>query len=238
MLLISGLFLLTVAGTSSLKKLGPDPTTGVAKLSGLGRVLPSWFREYKSGKNWLGLGRKSLFIYREGSAEAGVSIFMWLWLLLVLGAGRAKGLGGPVAPADSKVVVADGEGGGSTIPDECESPGRVVWDVASVECPGPAEVDSAVLLPASEGSSGICTLRRGRDEPPTRRLLVREGGVKPPSGIEDTETWRFEGARVVSALFACGGDAVLRETPGTSRDCDRAPFASFFTLGSANAARC
>lgn len=31
-----------------------------------------------------------------------------------------------MAPADSNVVVADGEGGGSTSPDECESPGRVV----------------------------------------------------------------------------------------------------------------
>lgn len=51
LLLISGLFLLTLAGTSSLKKLGPEPTTGVAKFSGLGRVLPSWFLEYKSGKN-------------------------------------------------------------------------------------------------------------------------------------------------------------------------------------------
>jgi hypothetical protein len=39
LLLISGLFLLTVAGTSSLRKLGPVPTTGVAKFSGLGRVL-------------------------------------------------------------------------------------------------------------------------------------------------------------------------------------------------------
>lgn len=63
-------------------------------------------------------------MYREGSAEAGVSMFMWLWLLA--GGGRAKGFGGPVAPADSNVVAADGEGGGSTIPDECESPGRVV----------------------------------------------------------------------------------------------------------------
>lgn len=177
-------------------------------------------------------------MYREGSAEAGVSMLMWFWLLLVLGGGRAKGFGGPVAPADSNVVAADGDGGGSTSPDECESPGRVVWEVVSVECPGPAEVDSAVLLPASEGSSGICTLRRGRDDPPTRRLLVREGGVKPPSGIEDTEIWRFDGARTVSALLGCGGEVVLREAPGTSRDWDRTPFASLLTLGSAKAARC
>lgn len=37
--LISGLFLLL--GFSSLRKEGPVPTTGVAKLSGLGRVLLS-----------------------------------------------------------------------------------------------------------------------------------------------------------------------------------------------------
>jgi hypothetical protein len=94
-------------------------------------VLLSWPRAYMSGKNELGLGRNSLFIYREGSAEAGVSMFIWFWLLGF--GGRANGFGGPVAPAESSVVVADGEGGGSTIPDECESPGRVVWDVASVE---------------------------------------------------------------------------------------------------------
>lgn len=126
-------------------------------------------------------------MYRDGRADAGVSIKLWLGLLLVLlGAGRAKGLGGPVAPAESKVVVFDGDGGGRTIPDECESPWRVVCEVASVDC-CPPDVDSAVLLPVSEGSSGICTLSRGRDPPPTRKLLDREGN----SGIEDVESWRL-----------------------------------------------
>lgn len=94
-----------------------------------------------------------------------------------MGAGRAKGFGGPVAPADNRVVAADGEGGGSTMPDEWEPSLRVVCEVASVEC-CPADVDSAVLLPVSDGSSGICTFRRGRDGPPTRKLFAREGGVR------------------------------------------------------------
>lgn len=36
-------------GPSSLKKLGPDPTTGVAKFSGLGRVLLSPPLKFQSG---------------------------------------------------------------------------------------------------------------------------------------------------------------------------------------------
>lgn len=59
---------------------------------------------------------------REGSAEMGVS--MWLFvasrfmacgLVLIGGAGRAKGFGGPCAPALSKAP-ADGLGGGRTTP--------------------------------------------------------------------------------------------------------------------------
>ncbi len=41
LLLMSGLFLLPVTELSSLRKLGPVPTTGVAKFRGLGRVLLS-----------------------------------------------------------------------------------------------------------------------------------------------------------------------------------------------------
>lgn len=241
---VSGLFRLSTEA-SSRRKLGPDPTTGVAKLRGLGSVLLSWFLAYKSGKNWLGLGRNSLFMYREGRADAGVSIILWLGLLplllpllllllLLLGAGLAKGLGGPVAPADSNVVVLDGDGGGRTIPDPCDSPWRVVCEVASVECPGPPDVDSAVLLPVSEGSSGICTLSRGRDPPPPpplpiRKLLDREGS----SGIEDVESWRLWPG---SGRLGCGGEAVLRDG---SRDDDRFPFASSFLMpDSAKAAKC
>jgi hypothetical protein len=46
--------------------------------------------------------------------------------------------------------------------------------------------ESAVALPPSEGSSGICTFSTGR-LPETEAELVREGGVKP-SAAEETDT--------------------------------------------------
>lgn len=57
----------------------------------------------------------------EGSAEIGVSIFAAASLfaacgfVLMGGAGRAKGFGGPWAPALNRAP-AEGEGGGSTTP--------------------------------------------------------------------------------------------------------------------------
>lgn len=111
-------------------------------------------------------------------------------LLFCCGGGRANGFGGPVAPAE-RSVWADGDGGGRTMPEECESDAwrRVVWDVDSVELRG--EFDSAVALPPSEGSSGISTLKRGRAPPPSFMLLVRDGGVNVVSGIDDTEMLRL-----------------------------------------------
>ena len=47
------------------------------------------------------------------------------------GGGRAKGLGGPVAPADMREF-ALGEGGGRTTPDECEASVLVRAGVAPV----------------------------------------------------------------------------------------------------------
>jgi hypothetical protein len=47
-----------------------------------------------------------VFRKREGRADAGVSTFM--------GTGRAKGFGGPVAPAERSAEV-EGEGGGRII---------------------------------------------------------------------------------------------------------------------------
>lgn len=41
--------LLLLAWWSSRKKLGPDPTTGVAKFRGLGKVLLSFARKFHSG---------------------------------------------------------------------------------------------------------------------------------------------------------------------------------------------
>ena len=95
---------------------------------------------------------------------------------------------------------------------ECESFWRVDCDVASVECPPRGEeADSAVtLVPSSDCSSGICTLRRGRG-PPARRLLDRDGGVKPAaSGSEETDA-RPALCNVceVSARLGGGGDEVV-----------------------------
>ena len=77
-----------------------------------------------------------------------------------------------MAPALSSEL-ALGEGGGKTTPEECD---------ASVLRPGVAPVvpeslgdESAVALPASEGSLGIWTLSLGLLSP-MRRLFVRGGG--------------------------------------------------------------
>jgi hypothetical protein len=65
-----------------------------------------------------------LFMKRDGRAETGVSIMLPLFEFVCevweTGCGRAKGFGGPDAPAESRAE-ADGEGGGSTTPDEWES---------------------------------------------------------------------------------------------------------------------
>lgn len=71
--------------------------------------------------------------------------------LFVGGAGRAKGFGGPVAPA-LMIELALGEGGGKTTPEECVSV-LVRAGVAPV-VPEPLGDESAVWLPFSE-SSGI-----------------------------------------------------------------------------------
>ena len=73
--------------------------------------------------------------------------------------------------------------------------------------------ESAVALPPSEGSSGICTFKTGR-LPPTDAEFVREGGVKP-SAADDTETLRF----LLCVLERGGGGDVLpRFTAPVSTD--------------------
>ena len=88
-----------------------------------------------------------------------------------------------MAPAE-RSAEADGEGGGSTTPEECESVGRLDGCEA-VSVDGPlGDADSAVALPPpSEDSFGIWTFNCGLDPPPpVRRLLEREGGVNVVSG--------------------------------------------------------
>lgn len=81
-----------------------------------------------------------------------------------------------MAPAES-IAEADGDGGGRTIPEQCESVGRLEgWDVTSVVVVPRGDDESAVALPPSD-SSGICSINRGRDMLPRRELLDREGGV-------------------------------------------------------------
>lgn len=98
---------------------------------------------------------------RLGSADTGVSIRLLLLLLLAFefcegcetGCGRANGLGGPLAPAESRAD-AEGDGGGSTTPDDCGSELRGRCEVAGF-VPDPGEFESAVALPALDEPSGI-----------------------------------------------------------------------------------
>ncbi len=86
-------------------------------------------------------------------------------------------------------------------------------DVAWLLSPGLFS-ESAVALPPSEGSSGICTFSTGR-LPDTEAELVRDGGVKP-SAADEMETLRF----LVCVLERGGGDVFICTAP-VSKDCDR-----------------
>ena len=88
-----------------------------------------------------------------------------------------------MAPAESRAE-ADGEGGGRTT--------TALWGSAPLRCAASVVVrgealDPAVLLPASDCSSGICTFKRGLAPPPDFRLLEREGGLNVVSGLEEVE---------------------------------------------------
>jgi hypothetical protein len=162
---------------------------------------------------------------RDGKADTGVSIkfplFEFVCEVWETGCGRAKGLGGPEAPAERRAE-AEGEGGGRTTPEECESEllrplGRRFELVALVLERG-LELESAVALPPSEGSSGICTFRTGRLPPPSWAEFVLDGGVKP-SGTDDIETLRF--LLWVLERAGGGGDVLpvlFRVTAPTSTD--------------------
>jgi hypothetical protein len=93
-------------------------------------------------------------------------------LLLVGGGGLAKGFGGPVAPALRREF-ALGEGGGRTTPEE--------WDASVLRAGVAPEIESlgeesAVALPPSECSLGICTRNFGLFLS-ICRLFVRVGGA-------------------------------------------------------------
>lgn len=90
--------------------------------------------------------------------------------MLAGGAGRANGFGGPVAPALNNEF-ALGEGGGRTTPDEWDASVLVLAGVAPVVLESFGE-ESAVWLPPSECSLGICTLSLGLG---FAMLFAREG---------------------------------------------------------------
>lgn len=143
-------------------------------------------------------------------------------LALSRGGGRAKGFGGPVAPAERRAGP-EGEGGGRT----CIG-GRCVCAGGPVPL---GEADGTVALPPfSELSSGIWTFSRGRGGIlPDFMLSDLGGGVNVVSGIETRGTGLIWLLRCAS-----GGDLVaspFRVTFETSIDCERL-FGSFFILGS------
>jgi len=136
------------------------------------------------------------------------------------GCGRANGFGGPEAPA-LRIADAEGEGGGRTTPELCSSPWSSLRVAAFDEERG-EELESAVLLPPSEGSSGICTFNTGLLPAPALNCaeLVRDGGVN--LSVEDTEIFRF----LLCVCDRCGGEggfvwAVVLETAPASTDSDR-----------------
>lgn len=146
-----------------------------------------------------------------------------------------------MAPAESSVVEADGDGGGRTTPEECESVGRREGcEVTSVAVVPRGEADSFVALPPSD-SSGICTFSRGREMlPPTRRLLDRDGGVKVVSGMVPRDPFRLIcGCTCVFMRGRDGGELGLLplETLPTSIDWDLLDWPSDFISGW-NAAKC
>jgi hypothetical protein len=109
-------------------------------------------------------------------------------LLFDGGGGRAKGFGGPVAPALISEF-ALGEGGGRTTPEECDASVPVRAGVTPV-VPESLGDESAVALPASECSLGICTRSLGFFTS-ICRLFVREIGWM--AGIEDVDCVRCGG---------------------------------------------
>lgn len=135
------------------------------------------------------------------------------------GCGRAKGLGGPEAPAERRAD-AEGDGGGSTTPEVCgsELPRPFFWALDAA-WPLDRGLESPAGLPASDGSSGICTFNTGRLPPGIWAELARDGGLHP--SMEEMEMLRF--LSWVCARAGGGGElpVVVRVTAPTSTDCAR-----------------
>ena len=139
---------------------------------------------------------------------------------MVGGGGRAKGFGGPVAPA-LRSEFADGDGGGRTTPDECEASVLRAGVAPEIESLGD---ESAVALPPSECSLGICTRSLGLFLS-ICKLFVRLGGAI--GGTDEVDCVRRGGCGGgcgLETLGGCRGWALLgwrRDMAATSIDCDR-----------------
>ena len=113
-------------------------------------------------------------MYRLGNADIGVSILFLLSLYAsrfwfdVGGGGRAKGLGGPDAPADM-TAEALGEGGGNTIWSELLAGLAEALAVCDGDPPAAESLSSA--------SEGICRLSLGRAPDFDPDVFVLEGGA-------------------------------------------------------------
>lgn len=140
---------------------------------------------HASGQNEDGLGSIWLpSMTRLGSAESGVSMCSLsrfaCGFVLIGGAGLANGFGGPDAPAE-RIVLVDGDGGGSTTPLE--------FRIGVTPLVGPASLgeESPVALPPSDCSLGICTFNLGRFA--SACIIFGLGGPD----MEDVEAVRWGG---------------------------------------------
>ena len=172
----------------------------------------------------------------DGSAEIGVSMslkpagasrFAACGFVDMGGAGRAKGLGGPWAPALSKAP-ALGEGGGRTTWEG--GPGWLVVGGWEVE-----EGSWAALVSPSLCSLGIWTLSLGRFAASEVMVLLRVGGrIWGTPGALSVRWGGCWGERAPGRAGGGCGEMPLgrfRCMAATSMDCERGP-SSTFTLGS------
>lgn len=156
-----------------------------------------------SGQKELGEGSNSFPINRDGSAEIGVSILLLLlyacafWEPGFTGiGGRAKGFGGPWAPALRRAL-ALGEGGGRTTPEEWEASVLVLAGVSPGASPLAWGEEPAVPLPpSSDCSEGIWTFRRGRLAP-------------EPSPASEEMDWFRWGCGITRGVRADGGTGAV-----------------------------
>lgn len=170
-----------------------------------------------SGKKLDGDGRRASETNRLGKAEIGVSILLLLAYALLFcaaapgGGGLANGFGGPWAPA-LRIAPAEGDGGGKTTPEWFVS-GFALAGVSALLPAESRESESAVVLPLSEFSLGICTFSCGRFDWP---LFVRVGGLISLE-IEEIDCVRDVSARTRGG--GGGGITGLVDLPSFKSSC-------------------